>query len=152
MHSLLPIEQELASRHWVLSSYELPLIGGLSPSAADSRIFLAALRWTCSQKGQNRYGGIFQVENATHTKACPSICRPPKYCSALYLIGPIARLAVEVEDEPRRTTDGGEAVAPLEVVLDAAHGIPEASVCCDIRLELVQNFLTFSKHSRKVPK
>ena len=82
-----------------------------------------------------------------HTLACLSICRPPKYCTALYLIGPIARLAVEVEDEPRRTADGGEAVSPLEVVLDAAHGIPEASVCCDIRLDwsikVVQNFLTF---------
>ena len=41
-----------------------------------------------------------------------------------YLIGPIASLTVEVEDESGRTADGGEAVATLEVVLDAAHGVP----------------------------
>ena len=43
----------------------------------------------------------------------------------LYLIRPIARLTVEVEDESGGTADGCEAVATLEVVFDAAHGVPE---------------------------
>ena len=44
---------------------------------------------------------------------------------SLYLVRPVASLTVEVEDESGRTADGGEAVASLEVVLDAAHGVPD---------------------------
>ena len=48
-----------------------------------------------------------------------------KLLMSLYLIRPVASLTVEVEDESGRTADGSETVASLEVVLDAAHGVPD---------------------------